>query len=49
MMIYLNRDSSAELLDYYCKAALGHFVSLSKELFRTIRELKQDYDKYKHE
>lgn len=49
MMIYLNRDTSAELLDYYCKAALGQFVSLSKELFRTIRELKQDYDKYKHE
>lgn len=30
MMGYLSREHSEELLDSYCKAALGHFVSTSK-------------------
>jgi hypothetical protein len=30
MMAYLSRENSEDLLDSYCKAALGHFVSTSK-------------------
>ena len=44
-----NHENSLDSLGYYCKATLAHFVSTSKELYRTIRELKSDYESKKGE
>jgi hypothetical protein len=50
MMEYLSgKEVREELLESYVKAALAHFVSTSRELYRSLRELRQDYEKYRVE